>query len=303
MNTLLCNLVTPEQAYKQAKSLPVWFNPQWMNPLAELHKVMPRVLVCFKNDNPVAFLPFYEKSFITLKKAYNPTLVYYSPLIFQLPERKQANRELLLEYEITKAMGESLKNRYKKILLNLNSGLYDLRGLKDAGFAVLPQYTFIRDLTVETEFFGSEMKKLRSALKEGYEFNHDFLPQRLLELVFGMYNRKRHPFPFEQENLLPLIIRLHKANLIEQYNVVRGERIVSSILIIPGAEQTCYGWLTASELHEMQKGASLFLYRELFQTLSKRFSSFDMCGANSKGPSRLKAALGAELKLFFQIVK
>jgi len=303
VNKLLCNLVTPEQAYKLTQSLPVWFNPDWMNPLAELHKVTPRVLICSKNDNPVAFLPVYIKSFITLKKAYNPVLVYYSPLVFTLPERKQSNRELLLEYEITKAMSGFLFKNYKRVSLNLNPDFYDVRGFKDSGFIVLPQYTFVRNLDDTADFFSGEMKKLRSALKEGYTFNHEFNPQRLLELVFGMYQRKNHPFLLDKENLYRLIIRLFEAGLIEQFNVSRNAEIVSAILIVPGKGNTCYGWLAASEPSEMQKGASLLLYRELFLALSDRYQFFDMCGANSKGPSRLKAALGAELKLFFQISK
>lgn len=303
MNIIFCNTVTPEQAHKLNPSLPFWFDPVWMNSLAELHKLTPQVLVCCKNDNPAAFLPLYIKSFITLKKTYNPTLSYYSPLVFMLPDRKQPNRELLLEYEITKAMGDFLHKSFKRIILNLDPGVFDIRGFKDAGLKVNPHYTFVRDLTVQTDFFSSEQKKLRSAEKEGYEFNSEFNPGRLLELVYGMYNRKQHPFPFEQKDLLDLIRKLHKAGLVEQHNVVNDDRIVSSIMILPGTDKTCYGWLTASEQTQMQKGASLYLFRELFKVLSEKFESFDMCGANSRGPSRLKAALGAELKLFFQIGK
>lgn len=303
MNTILCNTVTPEQAYKLNPSLPFWLSPAWMNSLAALHKITPQVLVCSKNDNPAAFLPSYIKSFITLKKAYNPTLSYYSPLAFALPDRKQPNRELLLEYEITKAMGDFLHRNFQRVMLNLSPELYDIRGFKDAGLKVSPQYTFIRDLTVKTDFFSSEMKKLRSAEKEGFAFNSEFNPKRLLELVFGMYHRKRHPFPFDQDALLELLLKLHKAGLAEQYNVVKDDKIVSSIVILPGKEKICYGWLTASDTQFMQKGASLYLYRELFKVLADRFDAFDMCGANSRGPSRLKAALGAELKLFFQISK
>ena len=303
MNIISCNTVTPEQAHKLNPSLPFWFDPVWMNSLAELHKLTPQVLVCYKNDNPAAFLPLYIKSFITLKKTYNPTLSYYSPLVFLLPVRKQANRELLLEYEITKAMGKFLHKSFKRVVLNLDPGVFDIRGFKDAGLKASPHYTFIRDLTARTDFFSSEMKKLRSAEKEGYEFNSEFNPGRLLELVFGMYDRKAHPFPFEQKDLLDLILKLYKAGLVEQYNTFKEKRIVSSIMILVGNDKTCYGWLTASEPAHMQKGASLYLFRELFKVLAERFDAFDMCGANSRGPSRLKAALGAELKLFFQIGK
>jgi hypothetical protein len=303
VNTILCKAITPEQAAQLNPALPVWFDPLWMQSVSELFGITPKVLVCSKNDNPVAFLPLYEKKFLTLIQAYNPTLVYYCPLLFTYPERKQANREMLLEYDITKALGDYLLRHYKRVLLNLNPGQTDMRGFKDARLKVVPQYTFVRDLQAGQDFFIGEMAKLRRAELEGYTCEPDFQPERLLELVYGMYARKRHPFPDDRKGLLKLMKSLQGKGLIEQYNVLKNGIIVSSILIIVDRDKAAYGWLTASDAEEMKRGASLVLFWQLFKTLAERFETFDLCGANSKGPSRLKAAMGADLQLFFQIIK
>lgn len=300
---ITCSLVDPDQAYSLNPTLPVWFHPVWMRGIAALHKIRAQTLVCWRNDNPCAFLPLYEKRFISLKKAYNPVLVYYSPLFFALPARKQPNRELLQQYEISKKACEFLAGQYHRISLNLCPRNLDIRGFRENGFRAVPHYTFIKDLSQQGDFFIGEMAKLRNARQAGYIFSRGFEPGRLLDLVFQMNTRKSHPFPFGRASLLGLLGDLHAAGLIEQHNVKLEDRTVSSILIIEGKGDTCYGWMTAAEPDDMRKGAAVLQFWELFQTLSGRYAFLDLCGANSKGPSRLKAALAADLKLFFQILK
>lgn len=303
MNKLLCKILSPEQAINLNSDLPVWFNPKWMNPIAELYKITPKVLTCYKNDNPVAFLPYYEKSFLTLRKAFNPNVVYYSPLVYFIPERKNSNRELLLKYEISKLMGVTIKNEYKRILLNISPDVYDIRGFKDAGLVAIPQYTFIKDLTNHDAFFPDEMTKLRKAQKLDYTYSVSFHPEQHLDLLYRMYSRKEHPFSIDRTALLILIKKLHKECLIEQYTITKQDRIVSSMINILDKQNSVYGWQVASEPEDMKNGVSVLMFWNVFQSLSEKFNTYDWCGANIKETSRLKAAMGAELKLFFQIKK
>jgi len=296
-------MVTPEKAKELNPGLPVWFNPIWMQAVGGLYSITPKVLIVTKNDNPVAWLPLYEKRFLHLSQAYNPTLVYYTPVFFTLPERKNANRNQLLQYEIMLRMGEYLKRHYTKVLLSMTPEVWDIRGFTEAGLNAVPRYTFILNLKVPAEFFLREAAKIRRAEREGYAFSAGKAPERMLELVYAMYERKEHFFPQDREGVLRLMKTGIEEGILEQYNILRDNEIVSSIAIINDREQTAYGWLMATQPEEMKKGASLILYKELFQTLGKRFMAFDLCGANSKGPTRLKAAMGAELKLFFRIIK
>jgi hypothetical protein len=301
VSSIQCSWGAAEQALKLLPSLPFWFNPVWMNALAELHQITPRVLITHYNDNPVAFLPVYEKKLLTLRKAYNPVLAYYSPVLYITDDRKVPNRTLLLEYELAREMGAALKTSYRKILINLNPETYDIRGFRDAGLKATPQYTFIKDLETGFQVHKNEMTTLRKAEKQGFTFDADRCPERLLELVYGMYSRKSHPFRINRAKLGKLIKTMFDNNLVEQYNVRQGKDIVSSILILQDGGEVCYAWLTGSEPSAMQQGVNIYLFRELFNSLGKRFHHLDLCGANSQGPSRLKAALGAELKLFFQL--
>lgn len=274
-----------------------------MNAISALYDINPKILVCYKNDNPIAFMPYYEKRFITLKKAFNPVLVYYSPMLFKLPQRKQENRNMLLKYEITRCMGNFLQKSYQKVSLNLNPEIDDIRGFRDEKLKTNAVYTFIADLASSLDFHKNERTTFRKAINQGYVFHQGFHPEKLLELLFQMYSRKKHPFIENRQGLLKLLYSLHEHCLIEQYNVAKQDVIVSSIIIILGNDRTSYAWMTASEPEEMKKGASLFQFHNLFNTLSTGFDKLDLCGANVEGPSRLKAALGADLKLFFQITK
>jgi hypothetical protein len=301
VSSILCSWGAAEQACKSNPALPFWFNPVWMNAIAELHQVTPKVLIASKKDNPIAFLPIYEKRLIAFKKAFNPVLAYYSPLHFELPDRKIPNRELLQEYEVMSEIGACLRSNYKRVLLNLAPNVSDIRGFRDAGMTASPQYTFIKDLTTGFEVHKNEMTTLRKAEKQGFTFDEEFNPEVHLDLVYGMYSRKGHPFRIKREALAGMIQILGKHDLLLQCNVRDGHKIVSSILILKDKGKICYAWLTGSEQEAMKSGASIFLFRELFGRLRKEYSYLDLCGGNSQGPSRLKAALGAELKLFFQI--
>ncbi|HOV16521.1 MAG TPA: GNAT family N-acetyltransferase [Candidatus Cloacimonadota bacterium] len=303
MDYFNCLTVTPEKAKELSPDLPAWFNPVWMQAVGGLYSITPKVLIVTKNDNPVARLPFYEKCFLRFRQAYNPTLVYYTPVFFTLPERKNANRNQLLQYEIMLRMGEYLKRHYTKVLLSLTPEVWDIRGFTEEGLNAVPRYTYILNLKKQSEFFLGEAAKIRRGEREGYVFSAGKAPERMLELVYAMYERKKHPFPQDREGVLRLMKTGLDEGILEQYNILRDNEIVSSIAIINDREQTAYGWLMATEQEEMKKGASLILFKELFQALRERFMAFDLCGANSKGPSRLKAALGAELKLFFRIIK
>jgi len=274
-----------------------------MQELAELHQLTPVVLTASKNDNPLAFLPIYEKRLFAFRKAFNPVLVYYSPLYFTIPERKLPGRELQLEYELSMEMGAFLRGNYKKVLLNLNTDTLDVRGFKDAGLNAVPQYTFIRDLNASFEIHRNEMTTLRKAEKRGFTFDAEFCSESLLQLLYGMYERKSHPFRINRNKLAGLLSVISQNGILKQYNVRDNGRIVSSILVLADKGDTCYAWLAGADPDAMKDGASVFMYRELFSTLQKDFRYLDLCGANSKGPSRLKAALGADLKVFFQIAK
>ncbi len=303
MNNYTCKLISPEQAISLQPQLPFWFDPQWMYPVAELYNLPAKVLLCSRNDNPVGWMPLYEKKFITLKKAYNPTLVYYSPLFFSYPERAQQGRELMLEFEICKAVGAFLTKNYQRVSLNLMPQNLDIRGFKEAGLKTVPLYTFGVDLHAKTEIHKHELTTLRKAEKQQYDYVCSYEPDVFMTLLYGMYNRKNHPFPIPREGLGHLLEKLHIAGLIEQYNVVDKGSIVSSIQIIKDNSKTAYAWLSGTAPEALKNGAGVFLLWKLFEVLRNRYEKLDLCGGNSKGPSRVKAALGADLQLFFQLMK
>lgn len=303
MHNYTCRFLAPEQLPLPAQDLPVWFNPEFMAAIAALFNIKPMVCLCCDGDNPVALLPFYEKSKLGLKQAYNPLLVYYSPLNILLPVRKHNNRTQLQTYEIGQAMAETLKKNYWRVLLNLTPDTLDIRCFQAAGFSVQTRYTYWMHLQSEPEFFPPEQRAIRKAEKAGFGFIEEYVPEAFLDMLSSLYERKQHPFPIGRIAHLELLDRLHAHNLIKQYNVRDETRVIGSILVIPDKNGRIYGWQSATQTQAQKSGASIFLYSQLFNLLKSDYRIMDLCGANAQGPSRLKAALGAELKVFFQIRK
>ena len=270
---------------------------------ADVNSSTPLVLACWKDAKPVACLPFYEKKRLQLLMAYNAVSVYYSPVVFRLTDRILPNHNLLLQYEITGCMGKFLKQRYFRINLNLLPDVYDTRGFREAGIDVVPLYTYIKQLRNPIPFFNHEMTSLRKARKQEYDYNVEYRSGVLPDLLYRMFARKDLPFNIAKCKLHFLLDSLVEAGLVEQHNLISHDRIVSSCIIITGIGNTAYAMATASEPEDMKAGASILLYSHIFDNLAKRYLYLDLCGANSFGPSRLKAAMGAELKVFFRLSK
>ncbi len=295
-----CRFLSLDDLGDLGENLPIWCNPQWMNQISELYQIKPCILVCEMNEQPAGYLPMYEKSRYLLRKIYSPVLAYYNPLIFHLEEKKCPNRNLLLEKEMSQQIGKYLRKNYSAVSLNLQPRYMDVRGFSAAGYRIDVLYTYLINLEKEIIFFKNEMTSLRKAQKAGYRFGEGFSPEAALTLIYGVYQRKRHPFDADKAKLLKTIENLYQANLMRQYNLYAKDKIISSIFLLLNG-QNVYAWLMGTEASALKNGAAIMLFWDLFHHLQDKYKTLDLCGGNSTGPSRVKAAVGAELMPFYRV--
>ncbi len=283
------------------KKLSVWFDPLWMNQIAEINQQKALYLIVEKNGNIQAACPLYTRKILWQSQANSPILNFYSPIMFFLPVRKYPNEIMLQKLEITHRMADFLKTNFNVVRLTFNPEIEDMRGFQQNGFHAIPVYTFILNLLQPLNFFKNEKTTLRKAQTFNWEFNEDFRPGEFLDLLYLMYKRKAKELKVNKQEHENLLKKLHTYGMISQYNITNSSEILSANIVLHDNGLTAYDWQTATRKDAMNQGASILLFDKMFTTLKEKYHYLDLCGATAPGPSRLKAALGAELTQIFQI--
>jgi hypothetical protein len=283
-------------------SLPVWVHPDFLLAAAELQDVQTYHLVCRKGEQIVALMPLYEKSKFGIKRLINPVCAYYQGLWFFWQENRQPNRVLLDELNLSHEIALFLKKHYTKGCFNLIPQNQDIRGFSWAGFRAKPLYTFEQVLNEPMQIIKDEKEKLKRALNQDYTFVEKFDPDVFISMLKELHNRKEQKFRLSYSAFGLWMKQLHEAGLLIQDNLMQGERIVSSNLVLAATgETTAYTIMRCTDQAGLRSGASILHSVKLIESLQHRFTKLDFCGGNNPEVARFKAALGLKLRLFFQI--
>lgn len=270
--------------------------------MEELQQTESYQLLCHKGKELVAAMPLYEKKSLGIRRLIIPMSAYYQGLWFFWPSGRKENRILLDELKISERVAAFLRNRYKRIHLNLSIHNYDVRGFDWAGFKARPLYTFIQDLSHPFAPLKDEREKIRRASKQDMTLEKDFQPEQFIWMLKELYRRKNKRLGVSWERFGIWMERLHAKELLHQYNLRRGDEIISSNLMLASAtDDTAYSIMRCTTDVGLKQGASTLHSGLLVEKLKGSFRFVDFCGANYPEVARFKAALGFDLRVFFQL--
>jgi len=283
------------------KRLNLWSNPGFMHAVARLQGLSPGHLCCYKGQELVALLPVYEKRFLGTNSLCSPSGSYYQGLNLWLDEKVLPARRLLDTVQIFRAMAEYMMSRYRKLRINLSPETYDIRGFIFIGLKAKPLYTFTGVPGQELYPLPDERRKIKLAMNQDYETNSVFCPDEFINLFRSLNNRKNREFNFGYAHFGEYLQTLHALGLLGQFNLLKDGKIVSSNILLQD-ENRAYTVFRATEPEALKNGASGLHTILLLQNLQKRgIAELDFCGANVMEVARFKAALGLNLKAFYQI--
>ena len=294
-------LLRPPQRLTETPAPSFWLNPFLMHSVAEMSGTETLQLLCFKGETLMAAMPLYERTAMRIKRLIAPVGAYYQGISFFNPKSGSSNRQLLDELHICEQIARFLKGRYLKISFNLNPDNYDVRGFTWSGLKAKPLYTFIHRLPKPVSPLRDERSKIKRAQAENYSFTEEFYPEQFIEMQKNLLQRKRYDTGITYARLLAWIKTLHQDGLLMQFNLKRGDRIISANIVLGDDGDTAYTVLRATCSEGLKTGASSLHSVLLIQALKDRYCQLDFCGANLPEVARFKAAFGFELKLFFQI--
>lgn len=287
-----------------ASQPPLWVHPDFLAAVADLHQAEAYQLVCRKGEQLVAVLPVFEKKNLGLRRMISPVSAYYQGLWFNWEEGRDANRNLLDELHICTVISDYLLKRYQRIQLNLAPHNYDVRGFTWSGLKALPLYTFVQDLAEPSDPLKDERKKLRLAQKQGYELEERFAPEEFIRLLRDLHTRKHQHFGVPYPELQNWMKQLHEKGLLTQFNLMQAQEIASSNIVLKSSSSgIAYTILRSTRPDDLKTGASTLHSQLLTAKLKPGFAYLDFCGANNPEVARFKAAMGFQLKVFFQLRK
>lgn len=288
---------TPKEV---GRNLSIWAKPEFMQAVQNLHQFEAYQLCCYKGEQLVALLPVYEKRMLSYRLLKNPTGSYYQGLNLWLDSKSLPGRRLLDTLQILQAMAQSMQTRYKKIQFNLSPDTLDVRGFTWEKLHARPLYTFVHDYGTNPQPLPDERKNLGKALQQNYQFAEKFAVEDFMRLFVAMNGRKNRQLGLSMARLESFFCELHQKGLLRQFNLFLEDKVVSSNMLMSDTDKA-YTVFRATETEAMKNGASSLHTLKLIEALSGQIEILDFCGANVAEVARFKAALGLQLKVFYQI--
>jgi hypothetical protein len=282
------------------KPVSLWSKPEFMEEVQNMHQLEALHVRCYKGEQLVAVLPVYEKRLLSYRVLKNPAGSYYQGLSILSGDKSLPARKLLDSLQITQSIAKALRDRYKKVQINLSPDSYDVRGFTWSGLSAKPLYTFVHQYQEDLQLLPDERKKVSQAEKEGYKFREQFDAEAFLRLFTAMNGRKNRHIGFSNRQFTQYLTGLHNKGFLRQFNLYREDVIVSSNMLLVDAKNA-YTVFRATDNEALKTGASGLHSLKLLETLKSEFTMLDFCGANVPDVARFKAALGLQLMVFFQI--
>ena len=291
--------IAPVQQLDREQSL--WSRPDFMQAAASLQSLEAWHLLCHKGNQLVACLPVYEKKLLSYRLLQSAIGSYYHGLDIWLEDNSLPARRSLDTLQIVSAIAQFIGNRYKKIAFNLSPDTMDVRGFSWNHLKAYPRYTFTHNCSLSLQPLPDERKKISLAAKQNYRFCEEFRPAEFMALFAEMNGRKNRHLGFTGKNLLLFLESLHSFGIMQQFNLYQEERIVSSNIMLQGSKEKAFTVFRATDPEALKTGASGLHTLKLIESFAGKPVELDFCGANIPEIARFKAALGLELKVFYQI--
>ena len=218
------------------------------------------------------------------------------PLKFQ----KQEHEKLFA----LEALEEYLEKNFAFHQMSFQPGFSDLRSFQWAGATVVPQYTYIINLSdfSEENYTKSLKEVLRTAKHSGLEVGRCGI-EELVGLQQISYERHSRRTPVPADKLIKLLNALSSARLLDIKCIRNKNGDVISAMTLLRMNENSFFYVTGTRA-SAEKGASHLLYHEILKSEKELGKcSVDFCGANTPSINLFKSAFGPRLALYFKVWK
>ncbi len=287
-----------------AMKFSLYCQPDFLAAFASAYQAEVFYLATWNGTEYVACMPVFERKKLGFLTIINPQLYYYHFLSFNMQKSMHPNRIQQRKLDILEAISHYMQKNYHKVLFNLNPEIQDIRGFTWTKMKAIPLYTYLVSLKNinSSHFFVNERNSIHKAEREGVTIAEFINYNEFIRLMKMTNQRQGRELALSEEQHIKLLQDLFNIQAVRQFNALIDNKIIAVFLVLQDhGLDTVYAWQHYTDPAYFNTGVSPFFFNTLFNLLKDDFSTFDLCGANHPAISRYKAALGANLQVFFRI--
>jgi hypothetical protein len=275
---------------------------KWVQILENVNRRPLKLLVCKRNNEIVAGIPFFENK-KWFWKLITPVFLMPcdGPLFIHNPDAKP-QKVIADQIDFLQQMLSRLNNEYNLIQLKTHHSLNDLRAFTWNDFQIAAEHTYIckieNEQTILSRFNQSLRKKIQKAKDQNMLIYESDDLNTFSDLYFSSYKRHCKIPPISKENFELLIQNILKIKNVNMYFVKKEEKILAARIILKDKD-TIYDLLAGSS--DESGLASSFLVAEIMRMHAGEFSNFDFMGADHPDIEQFKRAFGGDLIHRFRV--
>jgi lipid II:glycine glycyltransferase (peptidoglycan interpeptide bridge formation enzyme) len=276
---------------------------KWSDIIADVFERQSRIVLCLKNDQPVAgmSLLLHRKYFLRM---ITPTPLFpYTAPVFYTPHSEKSQKTIYNQLSISAEIEKYLKKHFKYWIMDTPPVHTDMRSYLWQGASVEPKYSYIIHLDDENKVFGnfnqSTRKKIKQAQNEGANIIESQDYHILIELLNLSYKRHGLRPLFSKDSLdlfLQKVINLPQIKLyiLEMKGAVKAARLV---LV---DDRVVYDLLAGSE-DDSGTASTYLVFHILRNFITGNHHYFDFMGADHPQIEQFKRGFGGELVQGFRV--
>jgi len=274
----------------------------WLQILEEVYNRPLKIIVCKRNQEIVAGIPFFENKKLFWKLITPVFLLPFNGPIFKSSQDTKPQKVIADQIEYVKDLLTHLEEEYKLIQLNTHHSFHDLRAFKWKKYQTEPEHTYICNLenwqNLVDGFNQSLRKKIQKSKDHGFKFSQSDDVDLFSDLYKSSYNRHGHKPPISNEHLMLLLRKIILLPNVKLYIIKEKETVLTGRMVVED-KKTIYDLLAGN--NDKTGMASPFLVAEIMKNYTSKFKYFDFMGADHPEIEKFKRAFGGELVNRFRI--
>lgn len=271
-------------------------------------------LVAYKGQQPIGILPVFEQRKGPYTMAVSPpfrTEVYYLGAALldahQLKQRKKERRNRRFAY----ACHEWIESNLDPDLIHIRTvdRYQDLRPFKEKGYTVEPYYTYITDLTPDTEDLLMELSSdarsnVRNTDEDDYEIDIGGLSEakEIIDRVRERHADQGEDYFIDDEYITRLYTEF-PGDQIKPYTCWNANGEMAGGIIAIEHEDTVYRWQGGTKGDTEIPVNDLLDWNVMTDAKSRGIERYDLLGANQRRICRYKSKFAPDLATYHGALK
>ena len=284
----------------------IFHKSYWLSTFATWQHLQLRIAGCFKGDELAGGMAF------TFKRKYGMIKVMQVPLktpffgpVLSDTETKYLSRTENHRHSVICSLIDFVMSEIGMFTAVLTPPFEDIRPFIWNGFSPGIHYTYIKEISNDTDLLDCYDSSVRRQIKKGEQQDYTFHTDNTKDFIFKARELEQRSFERQKLNLdyasgndfFSFISDLAEKGNAQTYTIKQGDTAVASqIVIFDLPKKMAYYWLAGAEKQYLSTGLNqLLLHLVLKDIQEKGFRGFDFVGAGTESIARYKSTFNFPL--------